>query len=71
MTMPVKMGKTPLINASAEAIVPYRALLTPGTCLRMVLFSGERDDWAKLLPTKVPYSIQYQENLRFESSAMN
>jgi hypothetical protein len=51
MTMPVKMGKTPLINASAEAIVPYRALLTPGTCLRMVLFSGERDDWAKLLPT--------------------
>ena len=51
MTMPVKMGKTPLIKASAEAIVPYRALLTPGTCLRMVLFSGERDDWAKLLPT--------------------
>ena len=54
MTMPVKMGKTPLIKASAEAIVPYRALLTPGTCLRMVLFSGESDDWAKLLPTKVP-----------------
>lgn len=45
------IGRIPLIKLSDEAMVPYRALVTPGTCLRMVLFRGPRPDWAKLLPT--------------------
>ena len=51
MTIPVRMGKIPLIKASAEAIVPYRALFTPGTLARMVDFKGEREESAKLEPT--------------------
>lgn len=32
-------------------MTPYFALVTSGTCLRMVLLSGEREDWVWLLPT--------------------
>jgi len=44
MTIPVRIGKIPLIRASAEAIAPYLAFVTPGTSFLMVLLRGPSED---------------------------